>query len=1825
MWSQLLLCCLIGFAAASQNGWQSNMEYEYKVQGRTFTALPDIANQYAGIAMKAKLIVRPEGDEVLMAKIANAQYAQVHANLPEGWKSDIPERHLQYKQLQLSEKPFQILLKNGVVRDVIVDRDVHNWEANIIKAIVSQVQLDTQGENVIKAHLNQLPEGDDNSAVFKTMEDTVTGTYETLYDITPLPEYVLQSQPELVPMPELKKNGEVIEIIKTKNFSRSEENLGYYYGLGGMGQFEPNTNQMGDFFLRSAMSRVIVTGSLKRFTIQSASTTNKIIIAPTLNSEQKGMVVSHLNLTLRAMQPASGSFEQPQQGQKLGSLTYTFNTPFSGNHEARQGAKRSQQEYMYSSEEDDQQYRRQQHRHPRSVQQSEESVESQEQWAQEEAKLNQPLSPSSSLYIGYKGKSIKSADKINVVEAAHKLAQKIAKEIQHPQEIQKEQTLASYVILSSVAKIMNEKEMQQVTDKLYTKEQRGQQAEAWYAYRDAIAEAGTGPALLTVQQWIDSKKIQHEEAAEVVAVMADSVRQPTDKYIRAFYQLAIKNEQVQRQHILNDTAILSFTRLVRKVIVDKLVAHNQYPVHSFGSFRTQEGQQFVAQELIPHLKDQLHQAVKEADSHKVLVYIRALGNVAHKEILAVFEPYLEGEKQCSQFQRMQMVLALDKLVKTHPKVARSVLYKIYQNAGEEQYVRVAAVYQLMRTAPPASMLQRMAEYTNIDTDEQVNAAVKATIETAAQLEGAEFEELASNARAAQPLLTKNTYGIQYSQNFLRSFVAKEMNLFYKQTAQIYGSHDSVMPKGFKYALRAGLGGARRQLINVQGMVSSVEELTNVFQRQSHQYQKHQEQQQQGFQQAKQQKWSAEYIAEKLNIKNPEREQLEADLLVQLAGGVTRYFAINNQTIEMLPQLLRQVEDMLREGEDFHYTKYINRNDVAISFPTEMALPFVYTLDAPTLLHFQGKIRATAEPKMSNGQAIRMPETITAHAEIRALVSARLQAKIGFVTPFDHQQYIAGYDKNVQINLPIKSQYEIDLKTQQVQAQFQPIEQDKNVQVFHYSSWPYTAKHDILSLEPVAQGPHTKIIYAEQQPQSQFNQLVGKQTGMAFRVQYISEQKFADSMWAYEQLQRHNGDAIAFLLAPLYDETIQHTKAEVTYDAQESSARKVQMRLGYESEYQQEQGHGNAEVSQFAQLPRESKARQQQFAKIASAGIASSTARVVDLSVEFDGHNKAEYVATAAIASSPVDEKARALFYYKKHAAQQSYEVAFSAKAHIPNTNGLDYQYALQFDPTTTAQAELAFGQDLQSATKVQLHAKLQKSETRKQYLKNSERAQECHEEMKQGNKQLPACANMTAEANLLDRVNVHVQVEHLSAKARNATQKIYNALRAYGYYNLDENTVDPQTNEKDNQMTIQARFEPDFEAVNVTIRTHKMESHFDQIRVNQWAKQVFGFHPVFRMTDRVMSEALELDTYRPICVVDQTAANTFDNKTYRADLGNAWTVMMQYVPQFARASRHQERYSQQQEEQQLEQYSVLVRDASNGQQKEVKMTIRTPHTEGQTIEIDLKPQGQCGDNKQCAKVVYNGQEIQYDDKKVRDIMHGLVKVYALPDGDVKIEVRQAYYIIYDGERVKLTATHDKLRGSVRGLCGTYTGEYATDFLAPEYCIYENEDAFVAAYQVEQAEGRQGRYNYKQQGKQSQTECVKPEIQYANVISEQDAGRAHQQYHSRQQQQWQQHHGKNAHARGQNGDGQECLTHQTQYKVIESDDEICFTIRPQPVCRKHCNVERMSTKKVPVHCVAKSSVSKLWKQQIENGASPDFSHKSVSKDISMEIQTSCTRY
>lgn len=204
-------------------------------------------------------------------------------------------------------------------------------------------------------------------------------------------------------------------------------------------------------------------------------------------------------------------------------------------------------------------------------------------------------------------------------------------------------------------------------------------------------------------------------------------------------QELVKSEQVMKQEYLNTTAIFSFAKLVRMSQVDRNTIHNHYPVHTFGRPTPKENR-VVAEQYIPYFGQQLEQAIQEQDSQKIQVYIRALGSMAHPKIVRVFEPYLEGKRPMTTYQRTLVVVSLLKLTKTHPRLARSVLYKTYANVGEAYQVRVAAVYNLMRTNPPASMLQRMAQFTHEDPSYQVTAAVKSAIKSAAYLTGKDMKQ-----------------------------------------------------------------------------------------------------------------------------------------------------------------------------------------------------------------------------------------------------------------------------------------------------------------------------------------------------------------------------------------------------------------------------------------------------------------------------------------------------------------------------------------------------------------------------------------------------------------------------------------------------------------------------------------------------------------------------------------------------------------------------------------------------------------------------------------------------------------------------------------------------------------------------------------------------------------------------------------------------------------------------------------------------------------------------------------------------------------------------
>ncbi|RZC42857.1 vitellogenin [Asbolus verrucosus] len=1763
MWSQLLLCVLVGFAYASNNpAWKENYEYVYQIRARSLASLDQITDDYSGIVLKAKLTVRPRPDGDLDAKISEAQYAQIHAELYDSWDEEIPDSKLSYKKLPISSQPFQMVMHEGAIRNLVVDKEITNWEANVIKSFVAQLQLDTGAKNSIPSHYNILSQEGSNTAVFKTMEETVTGISETLYEIHPFPEYVLQTYPWLVPLDNLVGDGEIIEVVKSINYTHSVEYPSYNFGAQGIDDYEPS-NKMADFSSRSSETRAVITGDLKHYIIQSSVTVDQIVLSPTMGDKQKGSVNTMVNLTLLSLVQQPHRWEPPSDPVSVG-LVYRYNKPFDASNEPIPA-----EDYPHdsapdsveakNSEENSQRYKRAIGGSPNALRKSFKynfpDDLGPQPYYQEEPTLNDPpQSPLLPFTVGYDGQSI--TKKENIAEVTRKLAQKIGQEVQQPEQIPTKNTVGKFLILTSLLRVMNQQQMQEVAEQLNNREPHGPRAAAWKTYRDAVAQAGTGPALITIKEWIKTNKIANNTAAAVVATAANSARQPTDKYVKAYFEM-VQDEDIMSQPYLNESVLLSSTNLIYQVCVNKRDQQGKYPVPSFGPFCTKNSKDYVEQVVIPYLTQKLHQAVAEDDTQNIHAYIRALGNVGHQQILEAFEQYLEGQKQASHFQRVLMVVSLDKLTRSNPRVARSVLYKIYQNPSENEQVRVAAVYLLMCTNPPPSMLQRMASYTNVDSNQYVNAAVKSSIESASRLKGNRHAKLRFAAESAKPLLTSEEYGAQYSYQNLRSYVVEQIQLAYKQYPQFFGGADYILPKGIKYSLQKYIGGVQQNLADIQAMVSSVDDLINVYQQQTEEYQEQLKQKHQN--DPSQNQFSSESVAQLLNMNNEQREQLEGNVYFQI-GSLQKIWSFDNQTFENLPQVVQQLEEEWKHAKHYDYSKMVVGQETAIAFPTALGLPFIYTYDRPTFVRFETDVKANANPPVSTGSALRQPDTVEADFEIRAYVSGRVQSQFGIFTPFDSQRYSAGYDKNFQMIVPLAGKVRLEVKNNLVQYELRNANDNQNVNVLHYSTWPYTAKNDIYDPEP-----ERKII-RKQHPHV-INQVLGKEsTGIAVNLQLISDKRI-DFASIYENFRRY--DFVSAILSPAVNEDIQYVVLNVVADAQQSTTENLIVRLNYIERYQPASNRGrnknyeSEENERSDEFSDDQMKRDKEFERICGSDIHSVHIRVADATAEFKGQKHIKYTSTAAVCKSNVDPRSRVLLYFKKD-DKQAHPLRFylHAHAHSPNTNGLNLDYAMEMNTTSIAHVQAFLSGYGPKQSKITAQVEFSKSEERKQYLKEQPKYQECQRQMQEGNYQLPICAEMTARANLLDQFSIKVVGHDVDPRIVNQTYKVYSALRYQLYPRFEENIV--ESHHDFNELNIEGQFHPNLEAVNFSVVNYYGNVEAKNVKLNSWARSLLVPHPVFHLRSRLANEAYKYDTYRPICVIDKTAASTFDNKSYPVNLGNDWTVLLHYVPR--RPSNEPQPLPSSpvphQLKQELESHIVEVRASQQEpSQKELKVVIQTPETQGKLVEINLKPKG----SSHLPKLFIDKEEIKYNDQQASNMYDGYIQAYALPNHELKLEISDSYYIIYDGARAKVTVVNSKFRDASRGLCGTFTGEPETDFTSPDWCILKNPQDFVDSYTISHKNHQL-----------HQQECYQKEVVPANYISAQDSGKS-----------------KNVQYSSNNRNY--CTKLQTQYVV--QGHETCFTLRPLPMCKQGCRQNGSISRNVPVHCVRSTEATQLWKNEI----------------------------
>ncbi|KAK1126495.1 hypothetical protein K0M31_005130 [Melipona bicolor] len=1772
MWLPLTILLFAGLISANhQHGWNVGKEYTYLVRSRTMTNLGKLSDQQVGLLMKGLLTVQAKDPQTLAAKLWKGEYARIQSSLSEGWDSEISDQMLELRDLPISGKPFEIKLKDGLITDLIVDHNTPTWELNILKSIVSQLQVDTKGEDALMTNDKQLPTDELPYGNFRKMEDSVGGKCEVRYDLMPLSEGLALEKPELVPMPKLKNNGIIMEIVKTKNFDNCDQRMSYHFG--NTANWQARSNEDGKSLSKSSTSRVILSGTLTSFTIQSSTTTSKLLVGPRFYDEKNGMLASKMNLTLADIKQTKNLLPSPSNPESTGNLVYVYSNPFSDMEERRIGKQNWNKQLVSdsvssisSSEEatNNQNLRSLSSSSSSSSSSISSSEEKNTFWQPKPTLKDAPQNPLLPLFTGYKGKHIGQSEQLDVVSSSKELISQIANELEDPSNIPNQETLEKFTILCSLARTMNLEQMKEIgksvymsTDDLKTNDKtQVVKQNAWSLWKDTVTQAGTGPALLTIKHWIENKEIENWQAMDILSRLPKTARTPTDQYIRELFKLTT-NELLNEDKLLKSAATVALSELIHNAQVNKKTIHNNYPVHTYGRL-TSKHDRSVQDEWIPHLSLELKKAVENKDSVMIQTMIVALGKIGDPKILSVFEPYLEGKQPMTTFQRTMIVAALSKLADTHPKLARSVLYKLYQNTMEHHDLRCTAVFLLMKTDPPLSMLQRMAEFTNIDTSKQVNSAVKSTLDNLAKLKNPQWENMAKKARTVQSLLTTNDHSFRFSRGFTTNLINNEKNIVIQTILNYIGSDDGLIPKAVYYSTYSTFGDFTLPPTEIIAMISSVRSLMDSLVKDK--------------QDQTDLKLAAEKIAEELNILADEPTPLEGNMMWDMKY-ITRFLPFNKESLQMLPMVMAKLMLSLREG------KFINLNrlesyDVALSLPTETGLPFVHTFKIPVLHKLTGNVQAE----------LKAGRSIAAKNSLRVVHAKKIQGRIGFVTPFDHQQFMTGVDLNLQLFAPLKFSVNLNTPKRNMEMKLWLMKGEEKARVLHYSVVPFTAIHDVLSLRPLLTEKTTQIIRPENlrsitlpvsDPDSKIKVNMEAATNdVLFDLKNLDMDKWINMIlnpWSMDNDNFRNVDMFVNLKREQPDPIVLSLSTE---------------RLELSSNNDDALWTSKASAIDPSNKESRSEARKKQLLMEAAKGIKSAVSSVLDMHLHIPDELKT--TLTIATANSNVEKTGRTLLYLrnsidKNGKTPSTVEVCAAAQAKVTPSDIPFINQAIQTKPKVDLDMDLRVGSTCSEGEQITINGKAIQTKTLSDMVKKSALMKECQRQMVQGNNMLSACQKAAAFSMVFDALDLSVNFQ--SDVAMTLITELLNNLRNTNLLNIHSD-LKSLKNAGKKKLDFKVKLADDLKKFDLSIHSPVMDLMLNDIDLSTLG---ISANDILLAVDDVMDlQSVWYNQDKPSCVMDRTKTQTFDGKQYPMKLGNCWHVLMTTYPQLNPENSEEKLRIPKDSN-----VAILVRDTENDQ-KEVKVLLG--NTKIQFIPTSNLPTVNV--NEQTVSVT---DDQTYQERQDDTVLFEIFKM-----NDNSLQLISNWYdinLITDGTRLLIKAS-DKYRNSVRGLCGNYDNKVINDLTGPRSCTFHKLEQFVASYALtkHQCEGESSEIAKSLLNH----ECVRETTNiYTNVISDIESGRQTS---------------ETGNLGSQQSGQKRCSILKTHTK--ELDNKLCFSMRPVLSCAPGCISNETKSKTYEFHCMDKNPASLNLMKRIEKGANPDLSQKPVTMTKTLNIPLSC---
>ncbi|CAD0206290.1 unnamed protein product [Chrysodeixis includens] len=916
------------------------------------------------------------------------------------------------------------------------------------------------------------------------------------------------------------------------------------------------------------------------------------------------------------------------------------------------------------------------------------------------------------------------------VALAQKLLQEITPLLQDPSNLSSADFLAKFNNLLRLTNALNSEQFAQLTSSIEVAKssKNASKNNMWVIYRDAVAQTGTFAAFKEIKSWILNKKIEGEEAAEVITSIVGVLRNPNEELLNEVFSLAT-NPVVVEQKFLNTSAIFASSKFVRLAKADS----------------------FAVEKVIPVASNDLKKAIADGDDSKAQVYIRALGNLAHPVILKVFTPYLEGRIPVSNYLRTQIVISLKTLANEKNDQVRAVLFSILKNTAEPYEVRVAAALNIFLAFPTPEMFQILAHMTNDDPSTQVRAVLANGISFLVGLKDPRFKELVEAAQAVKNVVSKEKFGYRYSTDSIFDAYTSDDELTYFRELSFIGSENNILPKYQRAALRLKGNGwteenwATLSISDVQELVNYVSDLLFASRKVDADF-----------------KFSAKKIIDALNIKRKARVPLEGSLFLDNLNQ-QRFFTFNEQELKsFVAYIVKNVEQLSVNGIDSQYIKVLTDKQVYVTFPLAFGVPFVYTYTEPIIFIVQGK----GSLKLDSGAASGSVDN-----QLSVAYARNEDGRVGFVDTLGNVFTSTGIINKLQVYIPIEASS--TSKAGNAKLTFKLPEKDANL--IHLSVTPYTAQQKFSSFGVVTKDPSAKIIARPNKVLS-VNENLGSLVGIALRLQgYSYSADYKDPSWNI-----FDGDIVANVRDLLYQKDIALTEFDLKYVAKESKNKEISYSLFYDTFYNQKQGGELGPATRTSDVEANSVARREQFVKRVASGIESAEVLLVDISAVFDGEQKAEFVFTGAYANSFVDNKIQAIFFLRG-----SEQINAVFKLNKPKVVPLNFEEALKNPIKVTYEADFKFAND----DNIKINGFGERSEEFTQKLRNDPLAKQCFKDNSNDNFYQRDCHKAIIKAHAPDYFKATVSYKEVSPAFLALSYETYKTLKELYSWEEDEDIV----------------------------------------------------------------------------------------------------------------------------------------------------------------------------------------------------------------------------------------------------------------------------------------------------------------------------------------------------------------------------------------------------------------------------------------------------